>query len=50
MRYEYDIETLYSVFTVTFLDNDSDQYYQFEISRRTNQFSQIKDFYLNKMK
>ena len=50
MRYNYDIETLFNVFTVTFLDNDSDQYYQFEISRRKNQFQEIKDFYLNKMK
>jgi hypothetical protein len=50
MRYCYDIETLKRVFTITFLDYDSEQCYQFEISRRINQFQEIKDFYLNKMK
>lgn len=50
MRYVIDIETLKKVFTITFLDYDSEQCYQFEISRRINQFQEIKDFYLNKMK
>ena len=50
LRYTMDIETLYNVFTITFLDYNSEQYYQFEISRRKNQFLEIKDFYLNNMK
>lgn len=44
-RINFDIETLFSCFTVSFLDYDSDQVMVFEISRRTNQLREIKHFW-----
>lgn len=40
----YDIETMSDFFSVTFLDYDSDEVIQFEISRRKNQLKEIKEF------
>lgn len=40
----YDIETMADFFSVTFLDYDSDEVIQFEISRRKNQLKEIKEF------
>lgn len=39
-----DIETLKDFFCITALDYDSDNYIQFEISRRKNDFDKIKKF------
>lgn len=41
-RWVYDIECMKDYFSVTFLDWDSDEYLQFEISDRNNQLIDIK--------
>ena len=44
MRLVSDIETLRPFFCVTFLDYDSDQYWQFKISGTVNQLTELKEF------
>jgi len=46
-RWVYDIECMKDYFSVTFLDWDSNEYLQFEISDRNNQLKEIKNTLLD---
>lgn len=44
-RFIYDVETLYNVFTITFIDYDTNEITVFEISRRKNELPQLRKFF-----